>query len=181
MWCGCINESPVLRLYPAESQLQGKPSHRHCCTATAPTEAGVSSSRKGSDARAAPSAFSAGAATCFCHPPGKTGFHHSQAGWGPNGSFPFHSCKACSATWPLPALATPQSRPQGTAAAEPRLRGEQAAKGPAASIKWHGSTSDLDLAPLGLGKLNFGAIIAQRIEASQGTEPSTTQELRQWV
>lgn len=147
-----INESSVQRLYPATSQLQGKPSHRPCCTAAAPTEAGVWSSRKGSNAGPAPYACSAGTATSFCYPPGKMGFQPSQAGWGPSGSSTsLHShCKACSAAWPLPALATVQSLPRGTV--EPRLKGEQAVKGPAASIKCHSSTTDLDLPPLGLGE-----------------------------
>lgn len=78
-------------------------------------------------------------------------------------------------------MATLQPLPLGTAAVEPRLRGQQAARGAAVSIKSHSSTSDLDLALLEVRKTNFGAITAQHVETSQETEPSTTCGLTQWV
>lgn len=73
----------------------------------------------------------------------------------------------------LPALATLQLVPRGRAAMEPRLRRQQTANEPAASPRCQGSTSDLDFSPPETGKMKFGAAV----EVSQGTQPSTGQEL----
>lgn len=172
-----INESPVLSLYPAKAPATGKAQSQTLLQCRSSHWSRCFKQQERKQWGAAPSAFSAGAATCFCYPPGKTGFHHSQAGWGPNGSPCTHTAKLVVPHGPCLLRLHRSLCPE----AQPRLRGERAAKGPAASIKCHGSTSDLYLALLGLGEMNFGGVIAQHIEASQGTVLVSAQELRQWV